>query len=88
MIDTLGYPITQGTLVLTSGYYSTDRSVVTKVIRANKRTVTVVVPELIWDSKARKYTTSFRKVRRRYDQVLAIEQQLEYNKKHFPEYSI
>lgn len=88
MIDALGHPLVKGTLVLTAGYWSTDRNVITKIIKANKKTIVVSVPAYIWDSTTRTYVYSEKIVRRRYNQALAIEQQLEYNKKHFPEYLV
>jgi hypothetical protein len=84
-IDKLGHPIEVGMLVLTNDYYDLTMSLLTTVKKITPRAIIIHV------NKYDHSTSSIIKnhpMRRHPNQVIVVEQQLNYNKKEFPEYSI
>lgn len=77
-----------GCRILTNGYYEMSHNTVTTVEKVNKTTVTVYVTKMYYDHSTKTLKTMPYKILRRPDQVIVIDQQLEHNQKHYPEYQV
>lgn len=89
MIDILGHPIEAGMTVLTNKYYTATMGEITTVDRVTPKAVIVTVNYWggYWDKEQKKYihTTGRKQIRKRPDQILVIDKQLDFNHKEYPE---
>lgn len=91
LVDCLGRPIKVGDTVLTNRYGSTDMTLITKVVRINKNSITIDLPHIIWRRVNKPDGTwNYDKIpvptlRRRSDKVIVVTEQLAYNQTNFPE---
>lgn len=85
LIDVLGHPIRKGDKVLTGNHYSTGMDIVAQVDKVTKKAVYVTLEATKWDYDMRKKYVEHTSVRRQPYQVVVIDKQLAYNKKHYPE---
>ena len=85
MIDILGHPITVGATVLTNGYYTACMNTITTVEKITEKAVYARVDAVWydWNTKQRRRTKKL--MRRRPDQFIVIDKQLNYNRKTYPE---
>lgn len=88
MHDILGHPLEVGTRVLTQAYYGVNFEMVTTIEKVTKKAVYLPVESYGYDSEAKKWLPQRHLVRRRPDQMIAIQAQLHYNHKNYPEYMI
>lgn len=85
MLDILGYPLTKGVTVLTTGYSSSSLNTIATVEKVNKKSVSVIIKASFWDFVAKEMVTEYKKMRRDSFQVVVINHQLAYIQEHFPE---
>ena len=89
MIDILGHPIGAGMTVLTNKYYSSSMGEITTVDRVTKKAVIVTIHAYDWyydEVLKRGITTPYKKqIRKRPDQIIVIDKQLNHNQKNYPE---
>lgn len=86
MKDALGRIIKEGDTVLTGSYKSPVFDHITKVLKVNKTSITVGFPDYTYDSTTKKFTeTGQRLIKRQPYQMVVIDEQYAYNKKHYPE---
>ena len=96
MLDVLGHPVNVGDIVLTGHYGAVGVHLVTKIVKTTPKAVYVNVDEHSYDfswqsssgSRTGRAITKQKLVRRRYDQVVVVDKQLEHNKRRYPEYLI
>lgn len=89
MIDILGHPIEAGMTVLTNKYYSATMGEITTVDRVTKKAVIVTIQAYDWyydEVLKRGITKPYRKqIRKRPDQIIVIDKQLDHNQTNYPE---
>ena len=89
MIDILGHPIKPGMTVLTNKYYSAVMGEITTVERVTKKAVIVKIMSVwyTWDAENRQHIKhqGLKAIRKRPNQILVIDKQLDFNRKEYPE---
>jgi len=89
MLDVLGHPIQAGMTVLTNHYYSPSMGAITTVDKVTKKAVYVTIHCHwgYWDKVNKAYVrqNGKKQMRRRPDQVIVIDKQLNHNRKKYPE---
>lgn len=89
MIDILGHPIEAGMTVLTNKYYTATMGEITTVDRVTEKAVIVTVNAAgtYWDKENKKYIrfSGRKQIRKRPDQILVIDKQLDFNRSEYPE---
>lgn len=89
MIDVLGHPIEVGMTVLTNYYSSASMGVITTVDKITKKAVYVTFNCVwySWDKQQKTYVrnSGLKQIRRRPDQIIVIDKQLNYNRTTYPE---
>lgn len=89
MIDILGHPIEAGMTVLTNKYFTATMGEITTVDRVTPKAVIVTVNATwgYWDKENKKYIrmNGRKTIRKRPDQILVIDKQLNFNRSQYPE---
>lgn len=88
MIDALGHPITEGSIVLTPGYWSPTVNEIVKVKKVTACYVHVELSTQQWDNITTTYVQKTKLLKRRAHQVVVVDKQLKYNRKTYPELMI
>lgn len=85
MNDMLGRPIQVGDTILTNHSYTATFGKLTKVLRVNKSTITHATARTVYDKSTRRYNKVEGTIRKRSNQVLVVDDQIEANRTKFPE---
>lgn len=85
MIDVLGHPITVGATAITNGYCTSTLNTITVVEKVTKKAAYVTVEAFSYNWETRERYRTKKLMRKRPDQIMIIEKQLNYNKKTYPE---
>jgi len=85
MIDVLGHPIEVGATVLTNGHYTASMNTVSKVEKVTAKAVYTNIYATWYDYKTGELRTGQKLMRRRPNQFIVIDKQLDYNQKNYPE---
>lgn len=88
LVDALGHPIRAGDTVLTSRYSSPTFDITTKVVKVNKKTITVEIEKYIYDNSIKRTIRVIGPVKRFPYQMVVVDKQLEHNQKEFPEHML
>jgi hypothetical protein len=88
-VDVLGHPIKEGMTVLTNNYYSPSMGTITVVEKVTPKAIIVSIDGVwtVWDYVNRTYVRhkGVKRLRKRPDQIIVIEQQLNHNRENYPE---